>query len=79
MPRMWLTPGKASGRKNVAPRLLEKECYEGEFQPYRKTDYKPMMGGGGLVVKTECYLHHATSSGEALSNEEEVVTRFCGL
>ena len=21
----------------------EKECYEEEFQPYRKTDYKPMI------------------------------------
>ena len=23
--------------------LLERKCYEGEVQPYRKTDYKPMM------------------------------------
>ena len=22
---------------------LERQCYEGEVQPYRKTDYKPMM------------------------------------
>ena len=22
---------------------LERECYEGEVQPYRNTDYKPMM------------------------------------
>ena len=28
---------------SLAP--LERECYEGEVQPYRKTDYKPMMMG----------------------------------
>ena len=22
---------------------MERECYEGEVQPYRKMDYKPMM------------------------------------
>ena len=22
---------------------LERECYEGEVQPYRKTDYKPII------------------------------------
>ena len=44
---MWMTSGRASGRKtllqysSLAP--LERECYEGEVQPYRKTDYKPMM------------------------------------
>ena len=33
--------------KNAAPILLltplERECYEGEVQPYRKTDYKPII------------------------------------
>ena len=45
---MWLTPGRASGRKNSAPipfinTLVKKECYEGGVQPYRKMDYKPMV------------------------------------
>ena len=40
-PRMWLTPGKASGRKNSAPKLFM--MYEEEVQPYRKTDYKPII------------------------------------
>ena len=40
---MWLTSGSASGRKNSAPILLKKECYEEEVQPYRKTDYKPII------------------------------------
>ena len=35
---------------------LESECYEGEVQPYRKTDYKPMMMmmvSGLLIVRVE--------------------------
>ena len=45
---MWLTSGRASGRKTLLqyPSLapLERECYGGgEVQPYRKTDYKMMM------------------------------------
>ena len=40
---MLLTSGRTSGRKNAAPIPIEMECYEGEVQPYRKTDYKPMM------------------------------------
>ena len=38
---MWLTPGKASGRKNSAPILLI-NIHE-EVQPHRKTDYKLMI------------------------------------
>ena len=41
---MWLTLGRASGRKTLLQYSLltplERECYEGEVQPYRKTDYK---------------------------------------
>ena len=48
-PRMWLMPGRASGRKTLLQysslTLLEKECYEEEGQPYRKTDYKLMVTG----------------------------------
>ena len=41
---MWLTSGMVFGRKNTASlTLLERECHEGEVQPYVKTDYKPMM------------------------------------
>ena len=44
---MWLTPGRVSGHKNSAlyssSTLLKKECYEEEVQPYRKTDYKPLI------------------------------------
>ena len=45
---MWLTPGRASGRKNSGPILFvntpgEGECYEKEVLPHRKTDYKPMI------------------------------------
>ena len=40
---MWLTPGRASDRKNSALILLKKERYEEEVQPYRKSDYKPLI------------------------------------
>ena len=44
---MWLTSGRASGRKTLLQYSsltpLERECYEGEVQPYRKTDYKPII------------------------------------
>ena len=45
---MWLTSGRASGRNKTLLQftsltLLESECYEGEVQPYRKTDYKPII------------------------------------
>ena len=44
---MWLTPGRASGRKNSAPILFintsGKGVFRGEVQHYWKTDYKPMM------------------------------------
>ena len=44
---MWLTSGRASGRKTLLQYFsltpLERECYEGEVQPYRKTDYKPII------------------------------------
>ena len=47
MPRMWLMSGRSSGRKTLLQYSsltpLERECYEGEVQPYRKMDYKPMM------------------------------------
>ena len=40
----------------------ECECYEEEVQPYRKTDYKPILyigisEGGGFWVKGEIYLY----------------------
>ena len=42
-----LTSGRASGRKTLLQYSsltpLKRECYEGEVQPYRKTDCKPMM------------------------------------
>ena len=39
---------------------LERECYEGEVQPYRKTDYKPMIysvyvGGYGGQIFLQTY------------------------
>ena len=45
---MWLISGRASGHKKTLLQYssltpLERECYEGKVQPYRKTDYKPMM------------------------------------
>ena len=44
---MWLTSGRASSRKTLLQYSsltpLEWECYEGEVQPYRKTDYKPII------------------------------------
>ena len=44
---MWLNSGKASGRKTLLQYSsltpLERECYEGEVQPYRKTDYTPII------------------------------------
>ena len=44
---MWLTSGRASGRKTLLQYSsltpLERECYEEEVQPYRKTDYKPII------------------------------------
>ena len=44
---MWLTPGRASGRKTLPQysslRLLKTECHEEEVQSYRKLDYKPMI------------------------------------
>ena len=39
---MWLTSGRASGRKNAAPILFISTPGK-EVQPYRKTEYKPMM------------------------------------
>ena len=48
IPRMWLTPGRASVVNKYVPILfintLGKECYEVEVQPYRKADFKPMLG-----------------------------------
>ena len=45
--RMWLTSGRASRQKTLLQYSsltpLERECYEGEVQPYRKTDYKPII------------------------------------
>ena len=38
---MWLTPGKASGRKKSAP-IPFTDTHE-EVQPHRKTDYKLMI------------------------------------
>ena len=39
--------GRASGRKTLLQYSsltpLERECCEGEVQPYRKTDYKPII------------------------------------
>ena len=62
MRNMWLTlvkyvvdrSGKASGRKKTLLQYssltpLERECYEEEVQPYRKTDYKPMMMMNSIV------------------------------
>ena len=40
VPRMRLTSGRASGRKNAAPILF---IDTQQFQRYRKTDYEPMM------------------------------------
>ena len=44
---MWLMPGRPSGRKTLLQHSslipLGRECYEGEVQPYRKTDYKPII------------------------------------
>ena len=44
---MWLTSERASGRKTLLQYSsltpLERECYEGEVEPYRKTDYKPII------------------------------------
>ena len=44
---MWLTSGRASGRKTLLQYSsltpLERECYEEEVQPYWKTDYKPII------------------------------------
>ena len=44
---MWLTSGRVSGRKTLLQYSsltpLERECYEGEVQPYRKTGYKPII------------------------------------
>ena len=45
---MWLTSGSTSGRKNTLLNYssllpLERECYEEEVQPYRKTDNKQVM------------------------------------
>ena len=44
---MWLTSGRASGRKTMLQYSsltpMERERYEGEAQPYRKTDYKPII------------------------------------
>ena len=44
---MWLTSGRASCRKTLLKYYsltpLERECYEGEVQPYRKTDYKTII------------------------------------
>ena len=41
---MWWTSGRASGRKTLLQYSsltpLERECYEGEVQLYRKTNYK---------------------------------------
>ena len=44
---MWLTSGRASGPNNImfqysSSKLLNKECYEEEVQPHRKTENKPM-------------------------------------
>ena len=63
--------GKASGRKKTLLRYssltpLEKECYEGEVQPYRKRDYKPVIISILLIYyhtymhKLETYLVHNT-------------------
>ena len=51
---MWLTLGRASCRKTLLQYStltpLERECYEGGVQPYRKTDYKLMMMNKGFAL-----------------------------
>ena len=59
---MWLTPGRASARKNSVPilllTLLKKECYKEEVQPYRKMKYKPMIYiYNGVCRLITYYLH----------------------
>ena len=68
---MWLTSGMASGRKKTLLQYsllppLERECYEGGVQPYRKTDYKAMMTISILSIGPEYLTHeirtHSTGS-----------------
>ena len=51
--------GRASGHKKTLFQYssltpLEKECYGGIVQPYRKTDYKPMMMMEPAVIQGCC-------------------------
>ena len=62
---MWLTSGRASGRKTLLQysSLTPLERYEGEVQPYRKTDYKPIIyeWGKGVTSEADKYLSRANN------------------
>ena len=51
--------GKASGHETLLQNSStntpeERECYEEEVQPHRKTDYKPMI----YIIKMCCTIQH---------------------
>ena len=41
--RTWLESVEADMTEIEINKEMEKECYEEEVQPYRKTDYKPII------------------------------------
>ena len=66
---MWLTSGRVSGRKTLLQYSsltpLERECYEGE--PYRKTDYKPIIYIYNVLVLSH-WLHEMLESNDLTVN-----------
>ena len=69
---MWLTSGWASGRKTLLQYSsltpLERECYEGEVPPYRKTDYKPIRMTPPLFPPDLWNVNIQTMSGGSCTN-----------
>ena len=54
----------------------ERECYEGEVQPYRKTDYKPIMYSV-WNVKMNCGMNFFRIT--ALKRRHELAFLQCGV
>ena len=68
---MWLTSGRASGRKTLLQYSspLERECYDGEVQPYRKTDYKPIIIYTRFIQQSP-FTHTKHYNSQTLSNTQ---------
>ena len=72
---MWLTSVRASDRKKTLLQyssltLLERECYEGEVQRYRNTDYNPIMMITALSVAMTIIVNLCVSHFDNISDKQ---------